>query len=219
MSYLAKYKKSDFKQLSWEEYGKTLEILYRKLNKYVKEGGIKIDAVVPILRGGAIPGTYLAYKFHVLRVLPIQYHYRFVKNKIELRQILGVSRKALNLPAKSTFLLVEGNHCFGLTATNAAKDIKKIFPDCKIIYAADHMDYSYQKIDDVDAIFYGKLTNETRGLTKKECPKKGVENPLSYLFPWENITEEWVTVQGKQFEYQDFKILERGKLKAKIINE
>lgn len=216
MSYLAKYKKSDFKKNSWEEYGKTLEMLYGKLNKYVKEKKIKINAVVPILRGGAIPGAYLAYKFHILRILPIQYHYRFAKSKIELRQILSTCKKALDLPAKPTFLLVEGNHCFGLTASNAAKDIKKDFPDCKIIYAADHMDYSYQKIDNVDAIFYGKLTNETRALTKNECLEKCIENPLSYLFPWENIAEEWTTVKGKQFKYQDFKILERGKLKAKI---
>lgn len=219
MSYLAKYKKSDFKKVSWDEYSKTLEMLYRKLNKYVKKQRVKIDAVVPILRAGAIPGTYLAYKFHILRILPVQYHYRFVKNKIELRQLLSISAMALDFPDRPTFLLVEGNHCFGLTASTAAKDIKKTFPGCKIIYAADHMDYSYQKIDNVDATFYGKLTNETRVLTRKECLKKGVENSLSYLFPWENVAEEWTTVKGKQFKYKDFRILERGKLKTKIVNE
>ena len=219
MSYLAKYKKSDFKKLSWEEYGRTLDILYERLSRYIKKNKVQIDAVVPILRAGAIPGIYLAYKFHILRIIPIQYHYRFIKNKIELRQILNVSRKALDLPAEPTFLLVEGNHCFGLTASNAAKDIKKAFPDCKIIYVADHLDYSYQKIDNVDAIFYGKLTNETRALTRKDCLKKDIENPLSYLFPWENIAEEWTTVQGKQFKYKDFEILGRGKLKAKIAKE
>jgi len=219
MSYLKKYKKSDFKKLSWGEYSKTLEILYKKLSKYIKKKGGKIDVVVPILRAGAIPGIYLAYKFHVLRVLPVQYHYRFTKKRIELRQILAIPRNTPDLPAKPTFLLVEGNHCFGLTASNAAKDIKKSFPNCKIIYAADHMDYSYQKISNIDAIFCGKLTNETRVLTKKECLKKGIENSLSYLFPWENIEEEWITVQGKQFKYKDSGILERGKLKAKIVNE
>lgn len=219
MSYLAKYKKSDFKKLSWEEYGKTLEILYKKLSEYIRKKELNIDAVVPILRGGAIPGIYLAYKFHILRIFPVQYHYLFTKGKIELRQILGISKKALDFPTKPTFLLVEGNHCFGLTASSAAKDIKKAFPGCKIIYAADHMDYSYQKIDDVDVIFYGKFTNETRALTKKECLKRGIENPLSYLFPWENIEEEWTTVQGKQFKYKDFKVLEHGKLKAKVASE
>jgi len=216
MSYLAKYKKSDFKKLSWEEYGKTLDILYEKLSRYIKKNRIKIHAVVPILRAGAIPGIFLAYRFRILRILPIQYHYRFAKNKIELRKILNIYPKDLGLLSKPTFLLVEGNHCFGLTASNAAKDLKRAFSDCKIIYIADHIDYSYQKIDNVDKIFYGKLTNETRALSKEDCLKKGVENPLSYLFLWEDIEEEWTTVQGRQFKYKDAKILKRGELKKEI---
>lgn len=219
MAYLAKYKKNDFKKLSWEEYGKILEKLYQKVNKYLIENNIGIDAVVPILRAGAFPGTYLAYKFHILRILPLQYHYRFTDNKIELVRILGITKKTIKLPRKPTFLLIEGNHCFGLTAQAAAKDLKETFPDCKIVYAADHMDYSYQKIENVNAIFYGKLTNETRALNKVECLKKGIENPLSYLFPWEELEEEWITVQGKQFKYGDVKILGWGKVKAKIPNE
>lgn len=218
MSYLSKYKRSDFKKVSWNEYGRTLDALYKKLIKYTNKNNIKIDAVVPILRGGAIPGTYLAYKFNILRIISIQYHYHFTKNKIELRKILNISKKNLALPTKPTFLLVEGNHCFGLTASNAAKDLKKVFRECKIIYVADHMDYSYQKIDNVDAIFYGKLTNETRTLTKEDCFKKNIKNPLSYLFPWENLKEEWTTVQGKQFKYKDVKILEHGKLKVELSN-
>lgn len=214
MTYLAKYRKSDFKKVSWGEYGKTFDILYKKVEKYVKANKIKIDAVVPILRGGLFPGAYLAYRFHMLRILPIQYHYHFSKNKIELRKILNLPRKRINLPKRSTFLLVEGNHCFGLTAQTAVKDLKKTFPGCKIIYAADHIDYSYRKIANVDAIFYGKLTNETRALGKKECKKKSIENPLSYLFPWEDLKEEWITVQGKQFKYKDVELMQRGDLKA-----
>lgn len=210
MSYLAKYKKSDFKKLSWDEYGKTLDILYEKLNKYINKNKIRIDAVVPILRAGAIPGIYLSYKLNILRIIPVQYHYYFAKNKIELRRILDIPKKILGLPAKPTFLFVEGNHCFGITASNAAKDIKKNFPGCRIIYAADHMDYSYQKINNIDVNFYGKLTNETRTLTKKDCLKKNIESSASYLFPWENITEEWTTVKGKQFKYKDVEILKRG---------
>jgi len=216
MSYLAKYKKNDFKKLSWKEYSKTLDILCGKIRRYINKNGIKINAIVPILRAGAFPGIFLSYRFHILRILPLQYHYRFTKNKIELRNILNINSKGLNIPSKPTFLLVEGNHCFGLTASTVAKDLKRAFPNCKIIYAADHIDYSYQKIDNVDKIFYGKLTNETRILSKKDCLKKGIENPLSYLFPWEDMGEEWTTVQGKQFKYEDVKILESGKLKKEI---
>lgn len=200
MNYLAKYKKEDFKPVSWEEYGKTLDALYKKVEKYIKEKNIKIDAVVPILRGGAFPGAYLAFKLNLLRILPVQYKYFFENKKIILKCILSLPK--VKLPKNPTFLLVEQNHCFGLTASTAAKDLKKQFPNCRIIYAADHMDYSYQKVDGTEVIFYGKLTNETRALSKKECKEKKIFL-LSYLFPWESLEEEWTTVQGKQFKYED----------------
>lgn len=216
MSYLAKYKRKDFIKMSWEDYGQILEKLYRKVSKYLKEKKIKIDAAVPILRGGAFPGAFLAFKLDLIRILPVQYKYFFVKKKIELRKILTFPK--VSLPKKTTFLLVENNHCFGLTASTAAKDLKRRFPGCKIIYAADHIDYSYQKIKQVKAIFYGRLTNETRALNKKECKEKGIEN-ISYLFPWEKLDEEWTTVKGKQFKYQDLKsTLRTSKTKVVIGN-
>lgn len=214
MGYLPNYKKEDFKQLSWDEYGKTLQEIYEKILKYVQENKIKIDAVIPILRGGAFPGAYLAFKFNLLTIFPVQYKYFFKNSKMELRQILSIPKT--NFPDKPVFLLVEQNHCFGLTGKTAAKDIKKDFPDCKIIYVADHMDYSYQKNEYADVIFYGKLTNETRAMSEEECKKVGIF-PFSYLFPWESLEEEWKTVQGEQFEYDDTeRVLENSEVKEVI---
>ena len=218
MSYLAKYKKEDFIKMSWNDYGKILETLYKKVSKYLKENNIQINAVVPILRGGAFPGAYLAFKLNLLRILPVQYKYFFIGKKIELRKMLDFPQTNLNLPKKPTFLLVENNHCFGLTNSSAAKDLKKKFPNCRIISAVDHIDYSYQKVEGAENFFYGRLTNETRVLTKKECKEKGIEN-ISYLFPWEKLNEEWITVKGKQFKYGDLKsALKSSKLKIKINN-
>lgn len=78
------------------------------------------------------------------------------------------------------------------------------------------MDYSYQKVDRTKTIFYGKLTNETRELTTKECREKKI-SPFSYLFPWENIEEEWTTVLGKQFKYKDVKTTSQSSKTKKII--
>lgn len=220
MNYLAKFKKEDFVKMSWKDYGKILENLWEKVEKYVKENNIKIDAVMPILRGGMFPGGYLAYKLGLLRILPVQYKYFFVDGKIELRKILGLpSKDGLHLPANPVFLLVEGNHCYGVTGANAAKDLKADFPGCKIIYAADTMDYSYQKNEFADHIFYGKLTNETRDLTAEECKKLGVDN-ITNVFPWEDIEEEWTTVEGKQFEYGDLeRAMKNSETKTIIKNE
>lgn len=218
MSYLAKYKKSDFKRVSWEEYGKTLEILFRKVNRYIKKNNIKIDAVVPILRGGSFPGTYLTYRFHLLRILPVQYKYFLSDKKIQLKKIFSLKRSSFKNNRSPIFLLVENNHCFGLTASTAAKDLKKMFPDCRIVYAADHIDYSYQKIDNVEKTFYGKLTNETKALNNKECKIKKIEN-ICYLFPWENLDEEMTTIKGKQFAYGDLsEVYNNSKSKVDLEN-
>ena len=211
---LPKYKKSDFRKVSWQEQGKTFEGLYRKVRDYIRKNKTRIDAVVPILRGGAFPGVYLAYRLNLLRVLPVQYKYFFKNKKIQLKKILGISKKGL--PKKPTFLLVENNHCFGLTAKTVAEDLKKEFPGCRIIYAADHLDYSYQNTVDAETTFYGKLTNETKKLSKEECRKKGIQN-VCYLFPWETLEEEWSMVTSKQFRYKDLNYVNtNSKIKAEL---
>jgi hypothetical protein len=215
MGYLNKYRKEDFRPVSWEEFGKTSEELHKKVEKYVKVNKIKIDAVVPILRGGAFPGTYLAYRLNLLRILPVQYKYFFRGDKMDLKLILPLPK--VELPESPVFLVVESNHCFGLTAQTAINDIRAGFPKCRIIYAAYHLDYSYQKMEGVEAVFYGKLTNETKALSKEECEKLNIF-PLSYIFPWENIEEEWITVEGKQFKYGDLEKVSAAAETKKVID-
>jgi len=216
MAYLAKYKKSDFVHVSWKEYGRTLEKLLKNVESYIKKKKIQIDAVVPILRGGAFPGTFLTFKLNLLAMMPVQYKYFFVGKNIELRRIFSAPKLKFKLQKRPTFLLVENNHCFGITAQTAVNDLKKEFPGCRILYAADHIDYSYQKIKGVDTIFYGKLTNETRALNAEQAKKKGLNNKM-FLFPWEQLKEEWTTVQGKQFGYNRIKEIIKGSETKKII--
>ncbi len=44
------------------------------------------------------------------------------------------------------------------------------------------MDYSYQKVDYAEVIFYGKLTNETRVLNKEECKEKRIFSVEKNIF-------------------------------------
>lgn len=202
--------------MSWEDYGKVLDILYKKVSKYLKENKLKVDAIVPILRGGAFPGAYLSYRLNMLRILPVQYHYFFEKGKVVLKRVLDFPDEDLGLSKNSVFLMAENNYCFGNTTKAAAKDLREKFPSCKIIAASDHVDYSYQKIEEVDVLFWGRLTNECRELNEQECRKVGIEN-VSYLFPWESLDEEWATVQGKQPKYADLRAVKRtGKTKLTI---
>ena len=197
----ARYKKDGFRTLSWNEYEKVLQILLTKIQQQLQQNNQKIDIIVPILRGGSFPGTYLAYKLNILRVVPVQYKYFYEDGKIELRQLLELPN-TIKLPEKPVILLVENNHCFGLTASTAAKDIKERFPQATIIYAADYMDYSYQENKYADVVIYGALNNDTKTLSDSEAHAQGFET-TSNIFPWEVEEEEWTTIEAKQFTYAD----------------
>ncbi|MDO9399428.1 MAG: phosphoribosyltransferase [bacterium] len=208
-----KYTKNDFEKRSWEEYAKIMEKILKDVQKYITKNKIKIDAVVPILRGGNILGTFLAYRLHLLRILPVQYKYFFIgKNEAELRQILFTIKKDM-FKDNPTFLLVEGDQCFGNTVITAVKDIKKIFPKAKILHVADCLDYSYRNSvkDYVEKIFYGEYTNHCEELSAEKCKELGIGK--ASMAPWENYEEEIATVSGKQFQYGDGKIVEKQSIK------
>lgn len=213
---LKKYKKEDYTVQTWNEYKKELDTLTKKVVNHIKTNNISIDTVVPILRGGNIPGTFLAYTLKVLSIVPVQYKYFFFKQKrCELRRILGINTKAI-YKENPTFLLVEGNHCYGNQAKYAAKDLKREFPKCKIIYAASNMDYNYQNVvEDADVFFYGNLTNCCKELSDEECQNLGLEYKKELLFPWEHIGEEWDIIECKQSQYSNLdNILKNSELVA-----
>ena len=193
------------RRATWEEYfNNELKILGDKVEQYVRDNNIKIDAVVPLLRGGNIPGTYLAYRLNILRITPVQYKYFFKGDLAELRQIQKVNEDLFDRDAKITFLLVEGNHCFGTSASYAAKGLKEQFPNCEIIYAASDMDYNYQDVvKDAKVSFYGKLQNDCEECTKEQCEKLGLNYDYFDIFPWENIKEEMDTLNMKQAKFVD----------------
>lgn len=202
---LKKYKKENYYVQSWLDYEKELKKVSDKVENYVKEKGIVIDAVVPLLRGGNIPATYLAYKIDVLTILPVQYKYFFIEGKCELRRLTKINKDRI-YKEDPTFLLVEGNHCYGNQAKYAAKDLKEAFPKCKIIYAASNMDYNYQDVvKDAEVSFYGNLTNCCKELSDKECEELDIECKKELLFPWEKIEEEWEIVKLKQHKYMNLK--------------
>ena len=98
--------------------------------------------------------------------------------------------------------MVENNKCFGSTSIKAISGLRKVAPNSKILYVGMFTDYTYQDMPGADVVFYGRLTNEARGLSTEEANTKGISNNLS-LFPWENLDEEWRSVSLQKFEYQD----------------
>lgn len=213
-------KKSDICKLSWNEYAeKELNVLTKKVLNYVKENNIKIDAVVPLLRGGNIPATYLAYKLNILRIVPVQYKYFFKDNVANLMQIQKVNEELFDKDKELTFLLVEGNHCYGTSAKYAAKGLKEQFPNCKIIYVASNMDYNYKDAvkEYAEISIYGRYNNDCEELSKEKCIELGIDTDKVIIFPWENEDEEWITFgEMKQFPFKDEKETEE---KGKFMEE
>lgn len=200
---LKKYKKENYQVMSWSEYELELRKLTDKIVKYVKDNNLKVDVVVPILRGGNIPATYLAYTLDVLTILPVQYKYFFIPGKCELRRLLSIDKKSI-VKSNPVILLVEGNHCYGNQAKYAARDLKKTFPKSRIVYGASNMDYKYQNVvKDAEISFYGNLTNCCKELSDKECNQLGIQYKKELIFPWESIAEEWKIVELKQHQYSN----------------
>ncbi|MFH1244626.1 MAG: phosphoribosyltransferase [bacterium] len=215
---LKKYKKDNYHVQSWSEYEPELKTLTDKVLGYVKDNKLTIDAVVPILRGGNIPATFLAYALDVLTILPVQYKYFFTPGKCQLRRLLSIDPQSL--PVKNpTILLIEGNHCYGNQAKYAAQDLRQAFPNSRIIYGASNMDYKYQDVVvDAEVSFYGNLTNCCKELTDSQCKELGIVNGYKseLLFPWENIDEEWDIVALKQHHYSNLKELQ---IKSPLVAE
>lgn len=200
---LKKYKKENYRVMSWEEYQKELYTLTHKIVTYVKQNNITVDVVVPILRGGNIPATHIAYTLGVLTIAPVQYKYFFIPGKCELRRLQSIDQQAITKP-NPTILLIEGNHCYGNQAKYAARNIKELYPGSRIIYGASNMDYKYQDVvKDAEVSFFGNLTNFCKELSDQECEKLGIENKEELIFPWENIEEEWNIVELKQYKYSN----------------
>ncbi len=194
-----------YPRFTWKEYESILKKLYSDISKHLKKNALTVDAVIPIMRGGGIPGIYLAYALRVLSVLPVHYHYDFrEKGKMILRRFISIKRYVDLIPDKPTILLVEGNHCFGNTANAALEDIKTNIKKATVIYAVDIADYGYKNSVNADAVFIGRYSNECGTLSQEKARKKGIF-PTTKLLPWEINKEEKETVETKQFKYNDLK--------------
>lgn len=212
---LKNYHKEDYHVQTWEEYKPELDRLTQKVVTYVEENKLEVDVVVPLLRGGNVPATFLAYTLDVLTILPVQYKYFFIPGKCELRRLKGIAKSEIQTESP-VILLVEGNHCYGNQAKYAAQDLKSTFPKARIIYAASNMDYNYQKVvEAAEVSFYGSLTNCCKELTREKCEELGIQNKQELIFPWENIDEEWDIIELKQHPYKNLnKIMDKAPLVA-----
>lgn len=205
---IEEYSPEEFVQLTWPQYGKILDNLYKKILAYSKQHQVAFDVIVPILRGAGVLGTFLAGKLKILRIIPVQYKYFIHGKQVYLKKILPL---VLNTKLKATanILVAENCYCFGTTTKAVVDEIKAKYPRAKIYVAVDRMDYTYRNIKGVKAFFCGEFNNDTKKLSEAQCKKLGI-NSTQYYYPWETLDEEIAACQLKQYKYKDLIEAEKG---------
>jgi hypothetical protein len=129
---------SDLRLLSYAELGQLLEILTGNVLKVCRERSLRIDAVAPIWRSGAVPGCHLASKLGVVDLLPLQYkHTHDRTHPIHRPYAVPTLTRALNRPV---ILMADANTVTGEIAQCAAADIRATWPDSTILFASVMLD-------------------------------------------------------------------------------
>jgi hypothetical protein len=81
------YDKADINPMSWEEYGAAIQALLEK----IQASGCLFDAIAPIMRSGAIPGSALAIQLRITKIIPLQFKYLHHPPRLESMMPLPVS--------------------------------------------------------------------------------------------------------------------------------
>lgn len=202
------------KVTTWKEHGEIFEKVSSEVKKYVDENQLEVDAIVPIFRGAGFLATHLAYQLSVLRILPVQYKYFFPRKRIaELHEILFTPSKEV-LGDKPVLIVVEGDYCYGNTSLQACKDLKEMFPNCKIIFATDLADYTYKDVVKgyIETMVVGRYTNHCEELSEDKCKELNIEHNSSRA-AWEKPDEEGAIPKCEQYQYVDLKKVQKNSKK------
>ena len=170
--------------MTWEEVDRLTSDLLIKL----EQSGIQFNIIAPLLRTGGIIGGILAIKMRILTMLPVQFKYSYHPTRIN--QILSIPDILTDLPDEMNILLTEGNTSSGSIAKTAAVAIKEKYPQARIYLATlTKVHGGSDKLDGIEDIFYGRLTDENGKANEKEKAKYDLRAGIT-IFPWEDPEDE-----------------------------
>ncbi|HUQ85115.1 MAG TPA: phosphoribosyltransferase [Candidatus Limnocylindrales bacterium] len=184
-----KIQREDLREMSYQEFGELLNTLTKKIEEYVLKNNLKIDLVVPILRSGGFTGLHLASKLKIINILPAQYKYIY-SQEIKIEKKFDFPKLNFTLPPNRNILIVDSNTVHKKIAAKVITDVYDLYPMAKLYFASALIDQSIKSLDFIEQIFYGELSNEGRFISNVEAEKMGITNEIR-IFPWENIDEEW----------------------------
>lgn len=191
-----KIQKSDLKPITYQQFAKLLDTLTIKMRKYCQKNNCQFDLIIPILRSGAFTAMHLASKLQIDNILPAQYRYTYQPAEVIIKKF-EFPQLNYQLNKNSKILVVDTNTVYGDIAIKVIADTRLLFPEANLYFASANLDHSLltnNKLD-VKQIFYASLSNESRQLSLEEAKKIGVTNHF-YIFPWENLEEQWQEIKS-----------------------
>lgn len=189
---MKKFKKSDFKKLSWSEYQRSACKIAREIDDFCKANELKIDFIVPILRGGGPLAISLSHMLSIDRIYPSQYKYckDYERKEYSPVELLSTIETIEDKSKEYIVLVTEGNHVRGTTAGLCIAKIRRVLPNCKIVYASVGRDMMHlAPLDGTIFEAYGFKTNETNQHYGIELEDKDIKDKF-VVYPWETVEEE-----------------------------
>lgn len=106
-----------------------------QIKEFITEKNLKIDYICPILRSGAIPAVYISNKLNIIKFAPMQVKHIAYKNGENTIEMLFNPFDALKITKEEpVFLLVEALQSTGKSVNICIDEIKKNYPNSKILY-------------------------------------------------------------------------------------
>ena len=152
------YKKDDLIQIDYAEFGKTVDILTKKIADYQTLYNISFDLVVPLLRSGAFPAFHIAARLEIKEILPMYYMYQHgqIVRRLETPKLIH--------PIKSNPNILICDSCLtsGTTYKTAINELRTTYPNAKFYAGIVWLEEGIETLPETEHIFYGKKTCEKK---------------------------------------------------------
>jgi len=175
------YKKDDLIQIDYAEFGKTMDILTKKIADYQMAHNIKFDLVVPLLRSGAFPAFHIAARLEIKEILPMYYMYEHG----QIVKRLETPKLTRSIKSNPNILICDSCLSSGTTYKTVINELKTLYPNAIFYAAIVWLEEGIKTLPETEHIFYGKRT----------CEKKTSQNPETIngitMAPWEDLEVDW----------------------------
>ena len=165
--------------MTWNEFETIVNDLIKRVSIY------PFDAVAPILRSGAIPGTMIGNKLKIIKTIPVQVKYNYNLKIIDVIHPPKCPEHTDKTDLKN-ILVTDCNTSSGKSAKIVLDLLKQEFPLAKIHYACVTKVYGGSPlIEGYETYHVGRWTNEAFIDDAPDYCRNGIT-----IFPWETAELE-----------------------------